>query len=558
MIMHLIMECYLLFSLFSICLASTSMPVVDLGYELHQAISLDETTQTYNFSNIRYAAPPIDDRRFLPPLPPIENRTEIQNGSVGRVCPQGVPIWSAEIMVPFLESVLLGTQFNQSGNVSDYPVVWPPGDSRITEDCLFLDAVVPKGVFEGRSGGGDASAPVLVWINGGGYIAGDKSERDPKGLFMRSMDTGEEFIYVALNYRLGAFGWLSDTEGMANAGLYDQRLALEWVRQYIGLFGGDLSRVTVMGESAGGGSIIHQIAAVARGPNGTADDLPFQQAIIQSPTWYPLSVEQQQSNLRQFLDLLNVTSIQEARRLPSSQLMAANAHQIATTPVYGTFTYGPVVDGSLVPDLPSRAMLAPNFKWKNLRVMTSHTSNEGLAFTPPDGANSTAYPSIIEAYVPSLTPEVMEDIARNFYPPRYNISSAESLGYGSPLERTALTVSDAFFRCKNLYLNSVFDTAYASVFNVQPALHSQDLAFTFYNHSRPDMKVGLFDEELAFTMQDYIISFVRQGYPSSANATDWEVYANDGHVLNMELQDVAMIADPIDKNRCRLWWNLSG
>ncbi|PYI11748.1 carboxylesterase family protein [Aspergillus sclerotiicarbonarius CBS 121057] len=539
----------LLFSGFAAYAISGALPVVDLGYELHRAFSFDETTQTYNFSNIRYGASPTDTQRFLPPLPPTENRTEIQTGSVGRVCPQGFPIWSAEIMVPFLQSVLAGTPFNQSGDIGDYPVVWPPGDSRITEDCLFLDVVVPKGVFEGS--GEDASAPVLVWIDGGGYIGGDKSEWDPQGLFKRGMDTGEEFIYVAVNYRLGAFGWLSDTQGMANAGLHDQRLALEWVKQHISLFGGDPGRVTVMGDSAGGGSIIHQIAAPA---NETAD-LPFHQAIIQSPTWYPLSVEQQESNLRQFLDLLNVTSIEEARRLPSSQLMAANAYQTATTPVYGTFTYGPVVDGSLVPELPSRAMLAPNFKRKNLRVMTSHTSNEGLAFTPPAGANSSAYPSIIEAYVPSLTPEAMEDIARNLYPP--NTSSTESLGYSSPLERTALTVSDAFFRCKNLYLNTVFDTTYASVFSVPPGLHSQDLAFTFYSHSQPGANVGLFNEELALTMQDYIISFVRQGVPSSENATDWEVYGDDGQVLNMGVE-VAMTPDPVDKNRCRLWWDISG
>ncbi|RAL03905.1 carboxylesterase family protein [Aspergillus ibericus CBS 121593] len=544
----------LLFSGLTAFSFSSSLPVVDLGYELHRAISFDETTQTYNFSNIRYAATPTGTQRFLPPQPPSINRTEIQTGSVGRVCPQGLPIWSAEIMVPFLQSVLLGTPFNQSGNISDYPVVWPPGDSRITEDCLFLDVIVPKGIFEGGSSGQNASAPVLVWIDGGGYVGGDKTEWDPKGLFKRGMDTGEEFIYVAINYRLGAFGWLSDAKGMANAGLHDQRLALQWVRQHISLFGGNSGQITVMGQSAGGGSIIHQIAARA---NGTAD-LPFHQAIIQSPTWYPLSVEQQQSSLRQFLRLLNVSSVEEARRLPSSQLMAANAYQIATTPVYGTFTYGPVVDGSLIPKLPSRAMLAPNFKWKNLRVMTSHTSNEGLAFTPPAGANSSAYPSIIEAYVPSLTPESIEDIARKYYPSRYNTSSTESLGYGSPLERTALTVSDAFFRCKNLYLNAVFDTAYASVFNVLPGLHSQDLAFTFYNHSQPGASVGPFDTGLALTMQDYIISFVKRGVPSSANATDWGAYADDERVLDMGLQDIAMTPDPVDKNRCRLWWDISG
>jgi len=70
-------------------------------------------------------------------------------------------------------------------------------------------------------------------------------------------------IFVSLNYRLGAFGWLSgptfQEDGEANAGLWDQRFALEWVQKYICQFGGDPNRVTVVGESAGGGSIMHQI-----------------------------------------------------------------------------------------------------------------------------------------------------------------------------------------------------------------------------------------------------------------------------------------------------------
>lgn len=198
---------------------NTSLPIVDLGYELHQAFTLDvsftftkllaltypnlarlskQSTQAYNFSNIRYAAPPTTTRRFRPPLPPSVNRTEIQTGSVGRVCPQGIPIWSADILVPFVESVLLGTPFNGSDDVSDYPIAWPPADSRITEDCLFLDVVVPKSVFEKPS----ATAPVLVWFDGGGFAYGDKTEVLPTGLFERGLETGEDFVYVAVNYRV--------------------------------------------------------------------------------------------------------------------------------------------------------------------------------------------------------------------------------------------------------------------------------------------------------------------------------------------------------------------
>lgn len=68
-------------------------------------------------------------------------------------------------------------------------------------------------------------------------------------------------VFVAMNYRTGAFGWLAGPSlqaegGVSNAALYDQRLAIQWVREKIHLFGGDPNRITLVGESAGGGSIM--------------------------------------------------------------------------------------------------------------------------------------------------------------------------------------------------------------------------------------------------------------------------------------------------------------
>lgn len=94
---------------------------------------------------------------------------------------------------------------------------------------------------------------------------GDKSGINggpPAGLLQRSNDS---VIYVSLNYRLGAFGFLSGPtlqsypNATSNVGLHDQRFALRWVQNYIHLFGGDPNRITVFGESAGAGSILHQI-----------------------------------------------------------------------------------------------------------------------------------------------------------------------------------------------------------------------------------------------------------------------------------------------------------
>jgi len=91
-----------------------------------------------------------------------------------------------------------------------------------------------------------------------------------------------------MNYRLGALGWLADPGvlrggGTGNVGLFDQRLAMVWVKENIWRFGGEPDEVTVFGESVGGASILHHITA-----NGGLDDAPpFKRAILQSPAFFP-------------------------------------------------------------------------------------------------------------------------------------------------------------------------------------------------------------------------------------------------------------------------------
>lgn len=156
----------------------------------------------YNFSNIRYAAPPVGDLRFRAPVPPAENRSQVQNGTQGHACPQASPLWQ-EIAEPFLESYFEGKQFNQSSNISSYSYQPEPVGSGVSEDCLFLDVLAPKKAFDrGQKAPQEKLAPVLVWIYGGGYTTGDKSTFDALGLMTRSRKHGEEIVYVALNYRV--------------------------------------------------------------------------------------------------------------------------------------------------------------------------------------------------------------------------------------------------------------------------------------------------------------------------------------------------------------------
>lgn len=119
-----------------------------------------------------------------------------------------------------------------------------------------------------------------MYSDGGGYGTGSASQYD-FSYMSELMDDG--FMFVVLQYRLGAFGFASSTAiseyGVANAGLYDQYQALEWVQKYISSFGGDPSNVTIAGESAGGGSVALQ--AMAYG--GTDGTKLWQRGAVSSP-----------------------------------------------------------------------------------------------------------------------------------------------------------------------------------------------------------------------------------------------------------------------------------
>jgi para-nitrobenzyl esterase len=152
-----------------------------------------------------------------------------------------------------------------------------------SEECLFLNVFAPR--FErGAVPTGDARLPVMVWIHGGGNTIGEAGFYDGGNLAVKG-----NVIVVAVNYRLGLFGWLrhaalagpgaSADDRSGNFGTLDLVRALEWVQQNAAAFGGDPRRVTIFGESAGGGNVFSLIAS----PRAAG---LFHRAIVQSGgTW---------------------------------------------------------------------------------------------------------------------------------------------------------------------------------------------------------------------------------------------------------------------------------
>ena len=169
----------------------------------------------YEFLGIPFAEPPVGKLRFKPPVPVAPWSDVREAFSDGPACIQKV-------------GEFLG---NTEGT---------------SEDCLTLNIFSPSL----RS-----NKAVMLWIHGGGFTQGSKDIYRLTGLL------SEDVVYVSINYRLHALGFLSFGNDLVcgNMGLRDQHLAIQWVRANIHLFGGDPDKITIFGESAGGMSVQAQV-----------------------------------------------------------------------------------------------------------------------------------------------------------------------------------------------------------------------------------------------------------------------------------------------------------
>lgn len=228
---------------------------------------------------------------------------------------------------------------------------------------MFLDIYVPRSAALSPSG---SKVPVVVWFYGGAYVYGSKDILGPDvpfyngtGPLLSAKESNKKLIFITGNYRLGAFGWLAGTEmekrGLPNAGLYDQRLVLQWVQDFVHLVGGDKNQVSAWGESAGAGSIVHHLIS-----NGGQQDPLFKKAIIQSPAfeWQwdrtgTMNYVFKRFSMFSKCSEYNMSCLQAATTL---DLARANQKLFEeTTPCTGLFPVGPSLDGGLIQQLPAVA-----------------------------------------------------------------------------------------------------------------------------------------------------------------------------------------------------------
>lgn len=248
-----------------------SAPTVTISHPQATIVGSSSLNNIDTFNGIPFAQPPTNSLRLKPPQPIPTPLGTVQATGQPRACPQfnydtDNSSWP--------ESVI--------GQLSDLPLFQTLTNTG--EDCLTLNVQRPAGTTA------NAQLPVLVWIYGGGFETGSTQSYDGSNFISSSMSLNMPVIFVAMNYRLGGFGFMPGSEilkdGSANLGLLDQRLALHWVADNIQAFGGDPSKVTIWGESAGSISVWDQMA-LYNGDNTYNGSPLFRSAIMDSGSIVP-------------------------------------------------------------------------------------------------------------------------------------------------------------------------------------------------------------------------------------------------------------------------------
>ncbi|KAH8696581.1 putative extracellular lipase [Talaromyces proteolyticus] len=415
---------------------------------------------------------------------------------------------------------------------------WVLGND-ISEDCLTINVVRPSNVAA------DAKLPILFWIHGGGFS--DGGSRDPRYnqsfLVQRSVEIGKPIIGVSVNYRLSGWGFLWGEEvataGVTNLGFRDQRLALHWVQENIAAFGGDPSKVTIHGESAGAMSVGTHLVAY-----GGRNDGLFRAGIAQSggpitPSYY-INASAWEPNYQNIVARAGCSSVSDTlaclRTVPTEQLNTIfNSSDVTSTGIV-------VIDGDILTE--SGTKLTKNGNFVQVPFLIGTNFDEGTTFGIA-GINTTEeFKESLLSSAPSLTEEVVDKVAE-LYPDVPSLGIPSTLKgrppagspYGAQWKRSAAYGGDLTMHTGRRITTEAwaqygvpaysyhFDVLVHGVSEYIGSTHFQEVAFVFSNTAGQGYENAVavdpfanepatFDE-LASIMSTAWISFVNDLDPNS-------------------------------------------
>jgi len=447
------------------------------------------------FLGIPYATPPVGDLRWKAPQP--------------------LAKWSG---------VKKATEFGyhcMQGKVFGDMVFHDPGGN---EDCLTLNVWVPDKHA-------DSKLAVMVWIYGGGFVAGTTSESRQDGYNLAQQGV----IVVSMNYRLGVFGFLVHPElakesghnSAGNYGLLDQLLALKWVHDNVGAFGGDPANVTIFGESAGSFSVSSQMASpLAKGL--------FQRAIGESGAAFSrsgLSYDamsvRAEKDAKLVKDKLGASTLAELRAVPADKLL-----DVFGKPGPESFSFGPDIDGYFLPESVPDIFAAG--KQNDVALMAGWNHDEGsfeIAFNPQkptaESFKATAQKDFgdkADEFLKLYPTDTDDRVRRSAFD--YAGDKFIAVSTWQWMEAQSKTGKQPIYRYR-------FDMAPFSKNPNAPRLgayHSAEIEYVFGQlDSKTDVTWSDADRRVSEMMQKYWSNFARTGNPNGPGVPNWPRYiASDG------------------------------
>ena len=457
------------FLYFSLTLAAGLNQPIELSSGKIAGIEIESGVNA--FLGIPFAAPPTRDLRWKPPEPPAPWRGVRLADRKGPDCLQS------------------------------------RGPSLMSEDCLYLNVW-------SNAESSDAKLPVMVWIHGGGWA-------------MKATYDGDAFakhgvVLVAVNYRMGAFGWMAhpalsneSSNGVSgNYGILDHLAALEWVQENIGHFGGDKDNVTVFGESAGAGSVyallatprseglFHKAIAQSTWINTTnVSNLKTHNGFMQSAE--ERGVEAIASKLEQ-KELLDRNTLDAMRSLSSADVLELE-HQVSL-----------IVDGWLFERAPIDTFKAA--KQRKVPIMSGYNDGEGLLYSRRNMPASVAEQR--ERRLSQLGN--LGDTVAELY-----VAKSEADVRDAEIDYTS---DDMFVRASREIAQAAFKAdqdSYLYVFGrnlnrpEERAPHYAEVKYVF-NKLKPEASTE--DHELAANMIGYWTAFAGTGSPNISGLPQWPKY----------------------------------
>jgi len=457
---------------------------------------------------IPYARPPIDKLRWQPPQ---------------RMHWRGV--WDADRRMPECIQVL------RPHDINNYF-----GEEATSENCLYLNIWAPAGARAG------SSLPVIVFIYGGGFTIGSSG---------MSLYDGQEVakqgaVFVNFNYRLGILGFMAHPEltkqqggHSGDYGLLDQNAALRWIHENIAKFGGDPSKVLLMGQSAGAGSVTAQVfSPLSKGL--------FSEAVMSSGcTWAaasgPMGPEPTLAQAEQvgieIQKLLHASNIEQMRQIPADRILAVQAEFQVGASRSGVRA-GPIIDGYFTPK-------------SQMAILQAHENSDVPIIASSNGDDID---SSVSPLTKATTVAQYKEVARKMYGESaaeflslYPVSTDAEVSVMAHRAAEDAGMQGAARHCAQLQSEYDKSPAYIDLFTLKNpyipgvkiadqntatigAYHIADIAYWFgtldaYNSLRPTRAWRPWDRELSKDMMHALIRFAKTGSPATS-AVRWPAWSH--------------------------------